>query len=107
MPGLTQASPKRLEGRNPLVAALASVVFSLPLSETTPIPGIELANAKVKAWRRAARKAKGEDSALGPLFGATWGDKTFQVRYGELDASASAHSSEWEPDGISRESTPP
>ena len=79
------------------MAALASLVSSLPPSETTPIHGFEkmatVANAKVKAWRTAAKKGKGKDAALGPMFGATWGDDTFQIPYGECDASASAHSS--------------
>ena len=61
-----------------MVAALASVVSSLPPSKTTPDPGFEemtkVADAKVKAWRRAARKGKGKDAALGPMFGATCGD---------------------------------
>ena len=40
---------RRLEGKDPLAAALASVVSSMPPSDTTPTPGIEVANAKVKA----------------------------------------------------------
>ena len=38
-----------------------------------------MANANVKAWGRAARKEKGKDAALGPMFGATWGNGTFEV----------------------------
>ena len=63
----------------------------------------KVANAKVKAWRRAARKSKGKDAALGPMFGATSGYETFEIPYGELDVSASAPSSEWEPDSVSKE----
>ena len=51
-----------------MAAALASLVSSMPLSETSPTPGFEVANAKVKAWRRAARKGKGKE-ALGTMFG--------------------------------------
>ena len=40
------------------------------------------------------------------MFGATWGDETFEIPYGEWDALASAHSSEWEPTWISKEPTP-
>ena len=65
----------------------------------------KVANAKVKAWRRAAGKAKGKDAALEPMLGATWGDETFEIPYGELDASASAHSSQWEPLWVSKEPT--
>ena len=57
---LTQANHKRLEDEDPLAAALAFVVSSLPPSETTPILGLEdmtkVANANVKLWRREARK---------------------------------------------------
>ena len=40
------------------------------------------------------------------MFGASWGDETLEIPYSEWDASASAHSSEWEPDWISMEPTP-
>ena len=53
-----------LEGKDPVAAALASIVSSLPPSETTPTPGFQVANAKVKAWRRAASKEKGKDAPL-------------------------------------------
>ena len=111
MPCLKPANLKRLEDKDPVAAAFASVVSSLPPSETKPIRGLggmtKVANAKVKAWRRAARKGKGKEAGLGPMFGATWGDKTFEIAYGKLDASASAHSSEWQPDRISEEPTLP
>ena len=48
-PGLTQANLRRLEGKDPVVAALASTVSSMLPSETTPTPRIQVANAKVKA----------------------------------------------------------
>ena len=60
MPGLTRVNLRRLEGKDPVAAALASIVSSLPPSETTPIPGAEVADTKVKAWRRAAMKEKGK-----------------------------------------------
>ena len=106
VPGLTRANLRRLEGEDPLAAALVSVVSSLPPSEPTPIPGVEVANAKVKAWRRAAMKENGKDAALGAMFGATWGDKTFEILYGERDWPVSAQLSEWEPDWVSKERTP-
>ena len=105
--GFTRANLRRLEGKDPVAAALASVVFSMPLSETTPTPGMEAANAKVKAWRREAKKGKGKDAPLGTMFGATWGEETFEIRHGEMDWSLSAQSSEWEPDWVSAERTPP
>ena len=53
VPGLTQENLKRFEDQDPVGAAVASVVASLPPSDTTPIPGFEImakvANAKVKA----------------------------------------------------------
>ena len=68
-----------------MAAALASIVSSMPPSETTPTPGIQVANAKFKAWRRAARKGKGKDAPLGTIFGATWGEETFEIPHGEMD----------------------
>ena len=47
MPGLTRANLRRLEGKDPVAAALASIVASMPPSETTPTPVIEVANGKV------------------------------------------------------------
>ena len=109
VPGSTQANLQRLKGKDPVVAALASVVSSLPPSESSPTPEFEemakVANTKVKAWRRAARKGKGKGTAMmGPMFGTTWGEE-LEIPYGECSASASGHS-EWEPDWISREPTP-
>ena len=51
-------------------------------------------------------KRKGKDTVLGPMFRATWSDKTFEIPYRELNALASAHSSEWEPDGVSKQRAP-
>ena len=57
--GLTEENLKRLEGKDPVAAALASMIAmsersSLSPSATAPIPAFEkLANAKVKAWRKA------------------------------------------------------
>ena len=42
---------------------------------------------------------------MGPMFGTTWVEE-FQIPYGKCAASASAHSSEWEPDWICWEPTP-
>ena len=90
-----------------MAAVLASVVSSMPPSETSPTPGIEVTNAKVKAWRRAAKKGKEKEAPLGTMFGATWAEETFEVRHGEMDWSSSAQSSEWEPNWVSGEPTPP
>ena len=62
--GLTRANLRRLKGIYPVAAPLASVLSSMPPSKTTPTPGIKVANAKVKAWRRATRKRKGEGCAF-------------------------------------------
>ena len=90
-----------------MAAALASAVSSMPPSETSLTQGIEVANAKVKAWRRAAKKGKGEDAPLRTMFGAMWAQKTSKRPHGEMDLSSSAHSSEWEPDWVSGEPTLP
>ena len=68
LPGLTRANLRRLEGKDPVAAARASIVSPKPPSETTPTPGMEVANAKVKAWGRAARKEKRKDAPFGTLF---------------------------------------
>ena len=106
-PGLTRTNLRRLKGKDPAAAALASVVSSMPPSETSPTPGIEVANAKVKAWRRAARKVKGKEAPLGTMFAAMWAEETFEIPHGERNWSSSAQSSEWEPDWVSGEPTPP
>ena len=110
MPGLTQANLERLKGKDPVAAALASVVSSLPQSETPPTLEFKeiakVANTKVKAWRRAARKGKGNETAMmAPMVGTTLGEE-FEIPYGKCAAPAWAHSSEWEPNVISREPTP-
>ena len=105
-PGLTRANLRRLEGKDPVVAALASVVYSMPPYGTSPTPGIVAANAKVNAWRRAARKGKGKD-AYGTIFGAMRAEETFEIPHGKMDSSSLAQSSEWEPDLVSGEPTPP
>ena len=66
-----------------------------------------MANAEVKAWRGAARKEKGKGAPLGTMFGATWGEEMFEIPHGEMDWSSSAQSSEWEPEWVSGEGTPP
>ena len=106
-PGLAWANLRCLEGKNPVAAALASDVSPMPPSETMPTPGIEVANAKVKACRGAARKRKGKDAPLRTMFVATWGQETSEIPQGEMDWSSSAQSSEWESDWVSGEPTPP
>ena len=93
----TQENLKRLEGNNPVVAALASVISisersSLPPSETGAIPAFDkLANAKVKAWRKAGRTAKGKETTVGLMFRMTRG-RELEIPYSECDACALAHS---------------
>ena len=41
------------------------------------------------------------------MFGATWAEETFKIPHGEMDWSSSAQSSEWRPDWVSVEPTPP
>ena len=41
------------------------------------------------------------------MFGATWAKETFQIPHGEMNSSSSAQSSEWRPDWVSGELTPP
>ena len=41
------------------------------------------------------------------IFGATWGEETFEIPHGKMDWSSSAQSSEREPDLVSVEPTPP
>ena len=67
---------------------------------------MKVANAKVKAWRRVTGKEQGKDAALQPMLGATWGDETFEIPYGKVDASAMTRLSEWEPDWVSKGPTP-
>ena len=106
-PGLTRANSRRLDSKDPATAALASVMSSMPPSETTPTKGIEVANARVKAWRTAASQGKRKDAPLGAMFGATWDKETFEIPRGEIDWLSSAQSSESEPDCVSAEPTPP
>ena len=48
-----------------------------------------------------------KDAPLRTMFGATWGEERFKIPHGEMDWSASAKSSEWEPDLVSEEPEPP
>ena len=106
VPVLMHENLRSLEGRDLMAAALLSVVSSLSPSEAAPVPaskaakesqGAMVANAKVKAWRRAGRKEKERDAAEAyPMFGNTWGER-FEVPYGEISTSASNDFSEWEP----------
>ena len=102
---------RSLEGRDPMAAALLSVVSSLPPSEDAPDPEAQaamekVANAKVKAWRKAGKQEKEKEPMKAyPMFGATWGEG-FEAPYGEKSATTSNDSSEWEVDWISREPTP-
>ena len=41
------------------------------------------------------------------MFEATWAEATLEIPHGEMDWSSSAQSSEWQPDWVSGEPTPP
>ena len=100
-----------------MAAALLSVVSSLPPSEDAPDPDSlaakeaqaameRVTTAKVEAWRKAGRKEKEKEPIQAyPIFGTTWGEG-FEAPYGEISATTSNDSSEWEEDWISREPTP-
>ena len=116
-PVLTQERLRSLEGRDPMAAALLSVVYSLPPSEDAPDPdslAAKEAQATMEKVTTANRKASGkagrkeqekEPMKAYPMFGTTWGEG-FEAPYGEISATTSNHSSEWEEDWISREPTP-
>ena len=116
-PVLTQERLRSLEGRDLMVAALLSVVSSLPPSEDAPDPDSlaakeaqaameKVTTAKVKAWRKAGRKEQEKERMKAyPMFGTTWGEG-LEAPYGEISATTSNDSSEWEEDWISRETTP-
>ena len=107
-PVLTQERLRSLEGRDPMAAALLSVVSSLPPSEDAPDPDSraameKVATAKLKAWRKAGEEEKEKEPMKAyPMFGTTWGEG-FEAPYGEISATTSNDSSEWEEDWISRE----
>ena len=66
----------------------------------------KVATAKVKAWRKAGKQEKEKEPMKAyPMFGTTWGEG-FEAPYGEISATTSNDSSEWEVDWISREATP-
>ena len=77
-----------------MVAALLSVVSSLPLSEDAPDPDSlaakeaqaamdKFATAKVKAWRKGGKQEKEKETMKAyPMFGTTWGEG-FEAPYGE------------------------
>ena len=103
-PVLTQERLRVLEGRDPMAAALLSVVSSLPPSSQAVME--KVATAKVKAWRQAGKKEKEKEPMKAyPMFGGTWGEG-FEAPYGEISATTSNYSSEWEVDCLSREPTP-
>ena len=57
-----------------------------------------VATAKVKAWRKAGHKEKEKEPMKAyPMFGTTWGEG-FEAPYGEISATTSNDSSEWEVD---------
>ena len=114
---LTQERLRSLKGRDPMAAAVLSVVSSLPPSEDAPDSDSlaakeaqaameKVATTKVKAWRKAGKKEKKKEPMRAyPMFGTTWGEG-FEAPYGEISATTSNDSSEWELDWISREPTP-
>ena len=116
-PVLTQERLRSLKGRDLMAAALLCVVSSLPPSEDAPDPDSLAAkeaqaamekvdNAKVKAWRKVGKQEKEKEPMKAyPMFGTTWGEG-LEAPYGEISATTSNDSSEWEEDWISREPTP-
>ena len=88
-----------------MAATLLSVVSSLPPSEDAPDPDSlaakeaqaameKVANAKVKAWRKAGKQEKEkEPMKTYPMFRTTWGEG-FEAPYGEISATTSNDSSE-------------
>ena len=110
-PVLTKERLRSLEGREPMAAALLSVVSSLLPSEDASDPEAQaamekVATAKVKACRKARKQEKEkEPMKVYPMFGTTWGEG-FEALYREISATTSNDSSEWEVDWISREPTP-
>ena len=50
-----------------MAAALASGLSSMPPSETSPTPGIEVANAKVKAWSEPIILKTGINQLIGQV----------------------------------------
>ena len=74
---LTQERLRSLEGRDPMAAALLSVVSSLPPSEDAADPEAQaaiekVATAKVKAWRKAGKQEKEKEPMKAyPMFGTT------------------------------------
>ena len=66
----------------------------------------KVATAKVQAWRKAGKQEKEKEPMKAyPMFRTTWGEG-FEAPYGEISATTSTDSSEWEEDWISREPTP-
>ena len=94
-----------------MAAALLSVASSLPPSEDAPDPEAQaamekVATAKGKAWRKAGKQEKEKEPMKAyPMLGTTWGEG-FEAPYGEISATTSNDSSEWEVDWISTEPTP-
>ena len=50
-------------------------------------------------------EGKGKDAALGPMFGAIWAGRRFEIPYNKIDWPPSHQSSEWEPDRVIQEPT--
>ena len=100
---VTQERLRSLQGRDPMAATRLSVVSSLPPFEEAPDPEAraameKVASAKVKAWRKAGKQEKEKEPMKAyPMFGTTWGEG-FEAPYGEISATRSNDSLEWEVD---------
>ena len=92
-----------------MAAALLFVVSFLPPSDDSPDPDSlaakeaqaameKVTTAKVRAWRKAGRKEQEKEPMKAyPMFGTMWGEG-FEAPYGEISATTSNDSAEWEED---------
>ena len=60
-----RANLRRLEGKDPVAAALASVVSSMPPSETSPTPGIKVGYCQGQGLEKSGKERKGEGGTFG------------------------------------------
>ena len=90
-----------------MAATLASIVPSMPPPQNYAYPRDQSGQYQGQRLEKSSKESKGGGGTFGTMFGATWGEETFQIPHGEMDWSASAQLSEWKPDWVSEEPTPP